>query len=107
MPRQRQVYHDYVDVMEDYRAVLAAEPGFYFAHYNMGNVLAKMQNYHEASAAYSKALEINPEFAEAYYNRGLTRLYLTDTVAACTDFSKAGQFGFADVYPILRKSCGK
>lgn len=107
VPRQRQVYRDYIDVLEDYRAVLTAEPGFYFAHYNMGNVQAKMQNYQEATLSYSKALETNPEFAEAYYNRGLARLYMTDTAAACIDFSKAGQYGFSDVYPILRKSCAK
>jgi len=107
MPKQRKVYHDYYSVIDDYRAVLSVSPDFYFAHYNLGNVNAKMYNYHQALSEYTLALDTNPEFAEAYYNRGLTYLYLSDTTSACADFSKAGQFGFSDVYPVIRKSCGK
>lgn len=107
MPKQRKVYHDYYTVLQDYQKIINADPDFYFAYYNMGNVQAKMYNYHEAISQYSKALEINTEFAEAYYNRGLTHLYLTDTTAACADFSKAGQYGFSDVYTVIRKACGK
>jgi tetratricopeptide (TPR) repeat protein len=42
-----------------------------------------------AIADYSKAIEISPQNADAYYNRGITRETAGDADGAIADFSKA------------------
>jgi len=44
------------------------------AHYNRGNALAQAGQYGEAVAAYDRALELDPEHADARYNRDLVAL---------------------------------
>ena len=41
------------------------------AHYQLGLVLAKMQRWREASAAFDRAAELNPSMAYAHYYGGL------------------------------------
>jgi Ca-activated chloride channel family protein len=41
------------------------------SHYNRGNSLAKMGKYDEALNAYDKALQLNPDMADATFNREL------------------------------------
>lgn len=47
----------------------------------------------EAIEDYTRAIELNPSFGEAYYNRGLIQIYLKDTRKGCLDMSKAGRAG--------------
>ena len=56
----------------------------------------------EAIEDYTRAIELNPSFGEAYYNRGLIQIYLKDTRKGCLDMSKAGELGVADAYKVLR-----
>ncbi|MEI6687473.1 MAG: tetratricopeptide repeat protein, partial [Planctomycetota bacterium] len=45
--------------------------------------------YPEAIADYTKAIELNPNLATAYYNRGIVLKSLGKTEAAIADFTKA------------------
>ena len=56
----------------------------------------------EAADDYTKAIELNPFFAEAYYNRGLLQIYMKDTRKGCLDISKAGELGIAEAYEVLK-----
>lgn len=49
----------------------------------------------EAYNDYTKAIELNPAFAEAYYNRGLVQIFMKDTRKGCLDMSKAGEPGYS------------
>jgi Ca-activated chloride channel family protein len=48
------------------------------ASYNRGNALAKAGKLQEAIAAYDRTLELDPEHADARYNRDLLQKYLED-----------------------------
>ena len=52
---------------------------------------------------FGKAIELNPEFAEAYYNRGLTHIFLGQTKAGLADLSKAGELGLFKAYNIIKR----
>ncbi len=57
-------------------------------------------DYQGAIADWGKAIEINPQYADAYYNRGNAKRDLKDYQGAIADYSKAIQNDpqFADAY---------
>jgi tetratricopeptide (TPR) repeat protein len=56
---------------------------------NRGNLYSDLQKYELALSDYSKAIEINPNFAEAYGNRGNLYYYQQKYDLALSDYSKA------------------
>jgi tetratricopeptide (TPR) repeat protein len=60
---------------------------------NRGNVYSRLGRYEEAIADFDQALKIDPAYAEAYNNRGETRLKLSPPALALAedDFSRAIQ----------------
>ena len=54
-----------------------------------GNEKHKKGDYQGAVAAYTQAIELNPNYAEAYYNRGFTRAKLGDKQGALADYNEA------------------
>ncbi|MBQ9666410.1 MAG: tetratricopeptide repeat protein [Bacteroidaceae bacterium] len=65
---------------------------------------AQEGNINEAIADFTRVLDINDTFAEAYYNRGLLHLLLDDTTLAIPDLSKAGELGIYQAYNIIKKN---
>ena len=65
-----------------------------------GILLAKEGRYEAAIAQFSRALKRNPEFVEAWYNRGLVDLAIGQLGQAISDFTKAVEIkpGFAEGY---------
>jgi tetratricopeptide (TPR) repeat protein len=51
----------------------------------------KLKNYQKAEAACDRAIELNPEYAEAYFFRGGARIQLQNYQGAETDLSKAAE----------------
>lgn len=49
----------------------------------------KKGKYDEAIAEFDKAIELNPNFAEAYKNRGISFYHMEENKCAISDFSKA------------------
>ncbi|MBO5661216.1 MAG: tetratricopeptide repeat protein, partial [Tidjanibacter sp.] len=52
---------------------------------------------------YSRALELAPELADAYFNRGLVQLYMKDVRKGTMDLSKAGELGIKEAYSIIKR----
>ena len=77
-------------------------PKFAYIYYNRANLLCRSGKIPEAMEDYTKAIELNPYFAEAYYNRGLVQIFLKDTRKGCLDMSKAGELGLQDAYRVLK-----
>jgi hypothetical protein len=54
---------------------------------------------------YTIAVAIDPNFAEAFYNRAITLIYLKNTKDACLDLSRAGELGVQEAYTVIKRYC--
>ncbi len=52
---------------------------------------------------YNEAIRRDPQFAEAYYNRGLARFQIKDKDRALDDMRKAGELGVIEAYSIIKR----
>ncbi|MFC2056779.1 tetratricopeptide repeat protein [Chloroflexota bacterium] len=57
-------------------------------HYKNGASLVIDGEYEEAIVELSKAIELDPEFADAYYNRGLAYDFSGEATKAISDYEK-------------------
>jgi tetratricopeptide (TPR) repeat protein len=71
--------------------------------YNRANLLTHQKDYQAAVVNYTKAIELEEDFSEAYFNRALTYLLLNQRDKAINDLSKAGELGIYKAYSILKK----
>ena len=90
-------------IMRDYDEVLRQQPDFQWALYNKAGILATQKAYNDAINAYTQAIEIDNDFAEAYFNRGLTRIYIDQNDAGLQDLSKAGELGIYQAYNLITR----
>ena len=72
--------------------------------YNLGTMTAIHQDYATAVGYFTTAIEHDPSFAEAYYNRGLCKLYMKQQQEAILDLSKAGELGLYHAYSLIKKN---
>ena len=66
-------------------------------------MLTRAKDYNAAIQQYTEAIKSNPNFAEAYFNRGLTYIYSGERSKGIADLSKAGELGIYDAYNLLKK----
>ena len=99
--------YDYSAAIEDMERAARIAPDFAYVHYNLGNLYCLSDRMPEAINAYSKAIELYPYLAEAYYNRGLIQVFLKDREKGCIDISTAGELGIKDAYSVIKKYCVK
>ncbi len=97
--------HTYESVLHDLDKAIALDTTFSFAHYNRGFVNCKMGNYNEAVRDFTNAIQDKPDFAEAYFCRGLIYILLEDPSKGCLDLSRAGELGILDSYKVMKRYC--
>ena len=57
----------------------------------MDSPSTKAQNYQGLIADYDQALRLNPDYAHAYYNRGIAKSGLGDKQGAISDYKKVAK----------------
>ena len=90
-------------VRSDLEHALRWNPRNVYLLYNNGCLSARQQDYQQAVACFTAALEVDAHLAEAYYNRGLCLLHLEHTAEGVSDLSKAGELGIYQAYSIIKK----
>ena len=62
-----------------------------------------MSDYKSAIVDYTTAIEFDNAFAEAYYNRGLARIYTGNVDEGVADLSRAGELGLFNAYSVIKR----
>lgn len=94
---------DFELMMRDYDYVISHQPDFSFAYYNKANMLCLQQDFRAAISYYTQAIAVDSDFAEAYFNRGLTYIYINETEKGLADLSKAGELGIYQAYNLITR----
>ena len=94
---------DYRLVRDDLDRVIELLPDFSYAYLNRGNVSASLNDFKSAVLDYTAAIAINDRFAEAYYNRGIARIYIGKVQEGIADLSKAGELGMYQAYNVIKR----
>lgn len=94
---------DYDLIIDDLERILSIEPDFEFAHYNLGIIQAVMRNFDGAIEHFSAAIDANPDMAEAWFNRGLTNIFMENDSVGTLDLSKAGELGIFKAYNVIKR----
>jgi len=94
---------DFEIMMRDYDYVIQHQPDFSFAYYNKANMLCLQQDFKAAISYYTQAIAVDSDFAEAYFNRGLTYIYINETDKGIADLSKAGELGIYQAYNLISR----
>lgn len=86
---------DYEGAKTEFSKAIALDKSFIDAYRLRGKVKSFLGNYSDAILDYSTAIKINPQnnySYQAYYDRGLAKMELTDYKGAVSDFTKDIQF---------------
>lgn len=94
---------DFELMMRDYDYVINHLPDFSFAYYNKANMLCIQQDFRAAISYYTQAIAADSDFAEAYFNRGLTYIYIGENDKGIADLSKAGELGIYQAYNLISR----
>ena len=75
--------------LETYQNILTVEPNHADALHNVGYInLVEKKSYQDALTLFTKAIQADTNFLEAYFNRGITYEKLNDPQKAKQDFKK-------------------
>ena len=94
---------DFDIMLRDYDQVLRLQPDFVFALYNKANILCAQHEWKDAIDYYTQAIRLDNDFAEAYFNRGLTYVYTGENEKGLADLSKAGELGIYQAYNMITR----
>lgn len=95
---------DYSDAIVDLTKSIELNPNFSLAYFNRGNLHCKERSFKKGIDDYTEAIKID-QLPEAYYNRGLTLIFLKETEKGCLDISKAGEMGIEEAYNVIKRFC--
>ena len=80
-----------------------AESASYY--YNRGIEKNKGGDYYGAIADYTRAIELDPRYGNAFGNRGITKKKLGDMKGACSDWRESASLGEENAAQFVRNEC--
>ena len=102
----KSLLNDYRGAISDFDLALKYNPKATIIYSYRGYSKLKLKDYLGSINDYTKAIQVNPnDSPNAYYNRGLARIYSKQIELGCKDLSKAGEQGDLDAYEIIKEYC--
>lgn len=76
-------------------------------YYNQGNSKYTSGDYKEAIEDYDRAIELAPDYVEAYFGRGVTKIIMMQEKDGCLDLSKADELKHPQAQVTIKQFCNK
>jgi tetratricopeptide (TPR) repeat protein len=103
----RKMLGDYDGALEDINKVLSKDPENPTLYKSRADLYLLFGEQDLALQDYTLAIDLNDNYAEAYYNRGLALLLRFDRKAGCEDLTRAEQLGFETATEKKKYFCSK
>ena len=72
---------------------------------NLGRAFRELNQLDSAFKYFDKAISINPNFAEGYFERGMAKHQQLNLDGACEDWNKARNLGYSDSTNMIGNNC--
>ena len=72
---------------------------------NLGQAYRELNQLDSAMKYFDKAISLNANFAQGYFERGRAKLKKMDNTGACNDLYKASELGYSDSTNLINKHC--
>ena len=96
-------YGKYAEAEEAFDKAIKYDKNNYEAYYLRGCAKINAKKYQDAILDLEKAIELKPDYADAYFNIGRTYFLLNDEEKACEYYKLADQYGRPNLEDYLRK----
>ena len=96
-------YSEYKKAEETLTKALKYDKNNFEAYYYRGCARVNAMKYDEAIADFEKAVELKPDYADAYFNLGRTYYMKHDEDKACENYKLAEQFGRPNLEDYLKR----
>ncbi|UII32782.1 tetratricopeptide repeat protein [Fulvivirga ulvae] len=91
--------------LQDFKAMVRLDSTSEKGYYGIGMIHYLKAEYSKAIEAYNQAIQINPDYAMAYQNRGSAKRELGDMEGCCVDWNKSYMLGLVQVEAYLGEYC--
>ena len=96
-------YSKYEEAEETLTKAIKYDKNNYEAYYYRGCAKINSKKYKESIADLEKAVELKPDYADAYFNMGRVYFILHDDDKACENYKLAAQYGRPNLEDYLRR----
>lgn len=96
-------YSDYEKAEEILTKAIQYDKNNFEAYYYRGCAMVNAMRYNDALADFHKAVEIKPDYADAYFNLGRTYFLMNDQDKACENYKLAAQYGRPNLDDYLKR----
>lgn len=96
-------YSKFEEAEETLTKAIKYDKGNYEAYYYRGCTRINAQNYEGAIADLEKAVELKPDYADAYFNLGRTYYIMHEDDKACEYYKLASHYGRPNLEDYLKR----
>ena len=96
-------YSQYEKAEETLTKAIKYDKHNYEAYYYRGCAKTNAQKYEEAIADFEKAVELKPDYADAYFNLGRIYYIMHDEDKACENYQLAAKYGRPNLEDYLKR----
>ncbi|PJZ59257.1 tetratricopeptide repeat protein [Leptospira barantonii] len=98
---------NYDDGLKDAQKAVNLDKKDAYAYFELAYAQYGLGRYQDSATTYTKVLQLTPKDEVAFHNRGLAYVFLKKNSAACKDFQKSLDLGYADSKNRLKEYCSK